>query len=156
MRVHFRPVTPANLGECLALESADHQRGWVASNTRSLAQAYVNPALHPHAVYAQESLGFEQPVTPVVGFVVLEVAAGTGFLLRLMIGEAFQGQGLGRAALREAVRRLRLDPDVQLIASSHVKENAAMAGLLTSEGFMPWDIEFAAGHPTESFLRLPD
>ncbi|WP_407572483.1 hypothetical protein [Deinococcus altitudinis] len=80
--VHFRPITAANLSDCLSLQVDEAQREWIASNVKSLAQAYVNPFLQPYAVYEQGSLGFEEPVTPMVGFVVLEVSAGVGFLLR--------------------------------------------------------------------------
>ena len=119
--VHFRPITGSNLDDCLNLELAEDQRRLVASPAKSLAQAYVNPALRPYGVYERASLGFEVPVTPLVGLVVLEVAGGVGFLLRLMIDGRFQGRGLGRAAVRESVRRLRLDPDVQMVATSHLR-----------------------------------
>ena len=152
--VHFRPITPHNLAECLALELDEGRRALVAPNTHSLAQAYVNPALQPFGVYEQGSLGFERPVTPMVGFVVLEVTSGVGFLLRLMIGRRFQGRGPGGAAVREVVRRRRLDPDVQLIATSHRHENREVGQLFASEGFVSWDIEYARNHTTETYLVL--
>lgn len=155
-QVHFRPVTVANLTACLSLQVDDVQRDWIAPNVKSIAQAYVNPRLHPFAVYEQGSLGFEQPVTPMIGFVMLEISAGVGFLLRLMIDRSFQGKGLGRATLREVIRRLRLTPDVQLIATSHRKENQSMAQLLKVEGFIPWEIEYAHDDPGERFLYLPE
>jgi diamine N-acetyltransferase len=153
--VHFRPITAANPSACLRLQLDDAQRDWIAPNATSLAQAYVNPLLQPYAVYEHGSLGFEQPVTPMVGFVVLEVSAGVGFLLRLMIDRTVQGNGLGRATLREVIRRLRLDPEVQVIATSHWKGNQAMARLLEAEGFVPWDIAYAHDDPDERFLYLP-
>lgn len=154
--VHFRPITQENLRDCLTLELDEAQRGLIAPNVHSLAEAYVNPTLQPFGVYERGSLGFETPVTPMVGFIVLELAAGTGFILRLMIDHRFQRRGLGRATLREAVRRLRLDPAVQLIATSHRHENRAVGQLFGAEGFVPWDINFARDHPTETFLYLPD
>ena len=75
--VHFRPIRSANLNDCLSLELGDHQRRFVADPARSLAQAYVNPALRPYGVYERASVGFEVPVTPLVGLVVLEVAGGS-------------------------------------------------------------------------------
>jgi diamine N-acetyltransferase len=152
--VHFRPITRENLQDCLALEVAVAQRAWVAPNAKSLAEAYVNPMLQPYGVYEKTSLGFETPVSPMVGFVMLEIAGGVGFILRLMIGEHFQRQGFARATLREVIRRLRLNPDVQLIATSHIRQNHNIAALFHSEGFVPWEIEYAHGHE-ENFLRLP-
>nr|WP_280527623.1 GNAT family N-acetyltransferase [Deinococcus humi] len=152
VRVHYRPITSHHLAECLALELDDAQRAFVAPNVLSLAQASVNPDLRPFGVYDDGSLGFEAPVTPMVGFVMLQVTAGVGFVLRLMIDRRFQGRGLARATLREAVRRLRLDPEVRVIATSHRHENQAVGPLLTSEGFVPWPIEYAQGHATETSL----
>jgi diamine N-acetyltransferase len=154
--VHFRSIDQHNLAQCLALELDDNQRHLIAPNAKSIAEAYVNPALQPFGVYTSQSLGFELPVTPMVGFVMLEVTAGVGFVLRLMIDRSFQGQGLGRASLKEAVRRLRLEPQVQLIATSHAHKNAVIANLFASEGFVPWDIAFALHHPTETYLYLPE
>jgi diamine N-acetyltransferase len=154
--VHFRPIEQDNLAQCLALKLDESQRHLIAPNVKSIAQAYVNLALQPFCVYTNQSLGFESPVTPMVGFVMLEVTAGVGFVLRLMIDRSFQGQGLGRASLKEAVRRLRLDPEVQLIATSHLRENTVIANLFASEGFVPWDISFAKEHPTDTYLCLPE
>jgi diamine N-acetyltransferase len=152
--VHFRTVTAQNWRDCLALQLSQAQQPMVANNAASLAEAYINPTLLPYGVYDNATLGFEQPITPMVGFVMLEVTAGVGFILRLMIDQNHQAQGYARAAVREAVRRLRLTPDVQLIATSHRRENTAVGQLFASEGFAPWDIEYAHNHPTEVYLCL--
>ncbi|GGO40089.1 GNAT family N-acetyltransferase [Deinococcus humi] len=125
-RVHFRPITSHHLAECLALEFDEPQRAFVAPNVLSRAQAYLNSALRPFGVYDDGSLGFEAPVTPMAGFVMLQVTAGVGFVLRLMIDRRFQGRRLARVTVREAVRRLRPDPEVGVIATSHRHENQAV------------------------------
>ena len=58
-----------------------------------------------------------------------EVVAGVGFILRLMIDRDAQGQGYGRSTVIEVMRRLRLSPEVELIATSHRRENVAAARL---------------------------
>ncbi len=72
-----------------------------------------------------------------------ELKGGVGNILRLMIDRAHQRQGYGRAAVVEAIRRLKLYPEVQLIATSHQRGNEASAQLFRNLGFMPWDIAWA-------------
>ena len=109
--VHLRPITRDNFRACIALRVADTQVGMVAANTQSLAEAYVNPALTPLGIYDAAACGFEEPPTPMVGFTMIERAAGVGFILRLMVDQAYQGRGYGRAAMTEVIRRLRLMPE---------------------------------------------
>ncbi len=89
VQVHLRPVTNDNVLECLALELEEAQAQFVATNAKSLAQAAVNPALVPLAIYDAAARGFEQPPVPMIGFVLLELAAGVGFILRLMIDKRY-------------------------------------------------------------------
>ncbi len=154
--VNLRPVTLANYRECLALQVEDAQAGLVASNAKSLAEAYVNPNMRPLAVYNAAARGFEEdPPVPMVGFTMIEMAAGVGFITRLMIDRAHQGKGYGRAAMIEVIRRLRLTPEAEIIATSHLRENAAAARLYTGLGFVPWEIAYAAPESEEVYLRLP-
>ena len=153
--VHLRPVTLANYRECLALQVGDAQTGLVASNARSLAEAYVNLNMTPLAVYDVAARGFEEPPTPIIGFVMIEMAAGVGFITRLMIDRAHQGRGYGRAAMMEVIRRLRLTPEAEIIATSHLRENAAAARLYAGLGFVSWEIAYATADAEEVYLRLP-
>ena len=154
--VHLRPITTDNFRECLALEVDEDQRGLVAANVKSLAEAYVNRNLTPLAIYEGAALGYEQPPLPMVGFTMYEVVAGVGFITRLMIDRGAQGKGYGRAAMIEVIRRLRMLADVQLIATSHRVENATAAKLYRSLGFIDWPIGWAQENPDEVFLMLPD
>ncbi len=151
--MHWRPVTKANLKDCLALEVAEDQAHLVASVAKSLAQAYLDPNLHPYAIYDARAIGYEETSEPVVGFAVLEVAGGVGFILRLMIAAQHQGKGYGRASLQELSRRAKLFPDVQMVATSHLAGNEPMARLCAQLGFVPWDVSYAAESP-DVFLRL--
>jgi len=153
--VHLRPVTLANYRECLALQVDDAQAGLVASNAKSLAEAYVNPDLTPLAVYDVAARGYEEPPTPMVGFTMIEVAAGVGVINRLMIDRAHQRRGYGRATMTEVIRRLRLSPEAEIIATSHRRENAAAARLYAGLGFVPWDVAYATADADEIYLRLP-
>ena len=56
--VTLQPITENNMLECIGLRpSAEQQeRGYVAENVLSLAQAYVQPWWTPLAVYADETM----------------------------------------------------------------------------------------------------
>lgn len=155
-RVHLRAITRANLSECLRLRVADDQRDFVADNAKSLAEAYVDPNFTPLGIYDAAALGHDQPPGPMVGFIMYEVSAGIGFIERLMIGQQHQGKGYGAAAVREVLRRLRLTPGVELIATSHRRENAHAARFFRGLGFVEWDIEWARQHATDLYLRLSE
>jgi diamine N-acetyltransferase len=155
-QVHLRPINADNLWECLRLNVAEGQQDLVATNADSLAQASVNAALVPLAVYDVAARGFEKPATPMVGFTVYELVAGVGFILRLMIDRHYQHKGYGRAAMQEVIRRLRLHPEVEMIATSYRRGNEAAAKLYESLGFVPWNISFAKAGGDEIFVRLPE
>ena len=150
--VSFRPITLKNFYECISLEVADDQREYVAPNVKSLAEAYVNRTLHPYGVYDASARHQTEPA--MLGFIMLEIADGAGFVLRLMIDEKHQGQGYGRAAMIEAIRRLRLHPDVEIIGTSHAHDNLPAARLYESLGFVDWETEWAEKVPQERFLIL--
>jgi diamine N-acetyltransferase len=153
-RVHLRNVTLDNFRECIGLEVNQNQQGLVASNVQSLAEAKVNSNLFPLAIYDAAVAGYEKPQLPMVGFTMYEIADGVGFIMRLMIARQYQQQGYGRAAMLEAIRRLKLYPEVELIATSHRRGNKVASKLYRSLGFVDWDIEWAKEQETEIFLKL--
>jgi diamine N-acetyltransferase len=152
--VHLRKVTLDNFYECISLEVNESQQGFIAPNVKSLAEAYVNPTLFPFAIYDVKVAGYEKPQLPMVGFIMYEITAGAGFILRLMIERKYQGQGYGRAATLEVIKRLKMHPEVEFIATSYKRGNETAAKLYRSLGFVDWDIEWAIEHESEIFLRL--
>jgi diamine N-acetyltransferase len=119
----------------LNLEVSEWQKGLIATTTQSLAEAYVDPNLFPLAIYDAVACGYEQTEVPMLGFTMYELIAGVGFIMRLMVDEKYQGQGYGRAAMIEVIRRLKLCSDVEIIATSYRKENEIAAKLYQSLGF---------------------
>jgi diamine N-acetyltransferase len=77
-----------------------------------------------------------------------------GLAPTLNIDSKYQRQGYGRATMVEVIRCLKLCPDVEIIATSHRKENEVAASLYQSLGFTPWDIEWAKSHPTEIYVKF--
>ena len=153
-KVHLRKITLDNFQECVSLELYENQKKCVAPNIRSLAQAYVNPNLFPLAVYDAAVLGHEKPQLPMVGFIMYEIVAGIGFILRLMIDSKYQQQGYGKATMLEVIRRLKLYPEVELIATGHHPNNQIASKLYRSIGFVDWDIEFPENPEPQVFLKL--
>ncbi|KPV50147.1 hypothetical protein SE17_28660 [Kouleothrix aurantiaca] len=139
----------------MALRVAEHQVNLVASTLKSLAEAYVDPTLTPLAVYDASKLGLAAPSEPMIGFTMYERKAGVGFIQRLLIDHAFQGRGYGSATMREVIRRLRLYPDVQRIATSYRVENRAAAQLYARLGFQPWSVPWNDADPDEVYVFLP-
>lgn len=154
--VHLRRITADNEAECLRLTVHDAQATFVATNAQSIAQARANPGLVPLAVYDQAARGYPKPSVPMVGFVMYEIDCGIGSILRLMIDRAHQGKGYGRAALVELIRRLRLEPEVEMIVTRHRHDNVVVATLFRSLGFVPWELQGIALKPGEVYLRLAD
>jgi diamine N-acetyltransferase len=154
--VHLRPITLANYRECIALQLDPTQVGFVASNAHSLAEAKVNSTLTPLAIYAAAACGHDDPPVPMRGFAMYEIAADVGFIMRLMIDRAHQGQGYGRAATIEIIRRLRLSPDVEVIATGHHHENVGAGRLYRSLGFLLWEPTWATPDSHDVYLTLPD
>ena len=152
--VHLRGISLENYKECLALRVDESQSSLVATNAQSLAEAKVNPTLVPLAIYDAAARGYERPTVPMVGFTMYELAAGVGFILRLIIDRGHQRRGYGWATMLEVMRRLRLHPEVELIATSFRRENVAAARLYHSLGFVEWDIGWANPNGPEVFLRL--
>lgn len=130
MSVTLREITIENWKECGKLRVAPSQAGFVASNLFSLAQSKFEPECLPLAVYNNDQM---------VGFVMYKPEdyglAKIWFIERVMIGEAFQGQGFGRAAMTALIERLRSQKGYIAILISFVPENDAAKKLYSSLGF---------------------
>lgn len=105
-QVSLREITSETVRAVVKLSVAESQKGFVASNAISLAQALFAPEAWYRAIYKAEEL---------VGFVMLEDESlqtpppekpGIG-VWRFMIDENFQGQGIGRAALLLVIEHAR-------------------------------------------------
>lgn len=128
--IALHPITPDNWRDAIALKVRDDQRGFVECNVESLAEAKVYPECVPLAIYAGEMM---------VGFLMygLSTADGRYWLIRLMIDARYQGQGYGRAALKQVIAQMRQMPGCDAIYLSYVPENAVAEGLYAAFGFKP-------------------
>ena len=134
--VTLREITTSNFEECIELSVREDQKEFVAPNVRSLAQAKVNPAFEPFAVYDRSVLGRDLgPDDRMIGFTMFEVTEGVGFIVRVMVGQVYQGKGYGKATVLEVIRQLKRRPDVEVIMTSHRHNNTVAGDLFRSVGY---------------------
>ena len=104
--VTLREITAETVRAVCNLAVAESQKGFVAPNAVSLAQALFAPAAWYRAIYFDEELA---------GFVMLEDESLLSprppnpqvSVWRFMIDAKFQGRGIGRAALLQVVEHVR-------------------------------------------------
>jgi diamine N-acetyltransferase len=129
MDIELRDITRDNFRTCIDLKVAEHQTRFVAANLMSVAQSKVMPELVPLGVYDGDEM---------VGFVLYGTEEGKWWLVRLMVGEARQGKGYGKAAIRALVERLgREAPECRELYLSFVPDNERAERLYREMGFEP-------------------
>ncbi|AMO25033.1 GNAT family N-acetyltransferase [Ramlibacter solisilvae] len=104
--VTLREITAATVRQVLNLSVAESQKGFVASNAVSLAQALFAPEAWYRAIYAGEEM---------VGFVMLDdqsllnppPAHPEIGVWRFMVDARHQGRGFGRAAMQQVIHHVR-------------------------------------------------
>ena len=127
--VTLREITRETVRAVCDLEVAPEQRGAVAANAVSIAEAYFEPKAWFRAIYAGE-----EPV----GFVMLydDAEAQEYFLWRFMIAAEHQGKGYGRQALDRVVAHVRMRPGARELRSSHVPGDGGPAEFYRRYGFV--------------------
>jgi diamine N-acetyltransferase len=127
--VSLRGITRETFAAICDLEVAPEQTEFVASNARSIAEAYFQPKAWFRAVYAGE-----EPV----GFVMLydDPDAGRYFLWRFMIAAEHQGKGYGKAALDLLVEYVRTRPNATELQCSYVPGDAGPGAFYAKYGFV--------------------
>jgi diamine N-acetyltransferase len=135
--VELREVTAATVRAVCGLDVAPEQRGLVAPNAVSIAEAYFEPAAWFRAIQAGDAL---------VGFAMLYDPTRTGtpdegpevcFLWRFMIDAAHQRRGHGLAALRLLVAHARTLPGVTRMRTSFVPRDGNAGPVYARAGFRP-------------------
>jgi diamine N-acetyltransferase len=127
--VALREITAETVRAVCALEVAPEQRGFVAPNAISIAQAHFEPRAWFRAVYAGD-----EPV----GFVMLyeDAEKAEYFLWRFMVSAEHQGKGYGRRALDLVVDRVRGLPGAAELRTSYVPGDHGPRGFYLRYGFV--------------------
>ncbi len=133
--ISLRPVTRKNLDALFDLSVHPDQQDFVSPNPKTLAQLPLVPGGYLFAIYRDED---------VAGLMALidfrehdEFFDGddrnAAFLMRLMVGADFQGQGVGRAALVQAIDWARMRGN-SAFQTSIVPGNIAAQRLYATHG----------------------
>ncbi len=111
MTIELRDITKKNYFDVLNLEVQPNQRNFIASNSISLAEAYVydknGDYIAPLAVYDKEVL---------VGFVMIAydqkigISKGNYLLFRFMIDQRFQGLGYFKPTMDAVIDFVSAEP----------------------------------------------
>jgi diamine N-acetyltransferase len=128
--VTLRPVDAGSWRDVAALTVASGQERFVAAPTYYLALCAYGDVWHPMAV--RDATG------QVVGFLMwgIDDEDGSCWLGGVLVDEAHQGRGVGRAAVVEALRTLRPTADDAGFALSYHPHNTVAKALYTSLGFV--------------------
>lgn len=128
IEVTLREITKDNVIPIIKLSVREDQKGMVASNAVSLAQALVQEEAWYRGIYAGE-----EPV----GFVMLEIYPEQGEygLWRFMIDAAHQGKGYGRRAIELILDHVRSLPKATEVFTSHVEEPGGPGPFYAACGF---------------------
>lgn len=133
--IEFEPITQENYREVLALRLPAAQRRFVASNEKSLAEAYVWPAARPRLV---------RQYGRAVGFIMTFPFEQDGHaalnLVRIMIDGRFQRRGLGRAVMERLLDDSRTE-GFSLMTLSVLPDNLAAVSLYEELGFRKVGVE---------------
>ncbi len=113
-KVTLRKITAKTVRTICNLSVSETQKGFVAPNAVSIAQAYFSKQAWFRAIYADE--------TP-VGFVMLaeNPKRGQYYLWRFMIDAGYQGKGYGQKALQLIIERAKRNPKSKALYLSVVK-----------------------------------
>jgi diamine N-acetyltransferase len=152
--IHLEKISYDNLGDVLKLRVAKDQRDFVASNDRSLIQAYLSLAegepVFPFAIcrgekpvgflmisYDDDWSGYERDAWLESEEFRFYQGKPYYYIWRFMIDKKYQGRGYGREALGKAVEFIRTFPcgEAEYAVLSYEPHNEAAKKLYASFGF---------------------
>jgi diamine N-acetyltransferase len=128
VEITLREITKDNWRECAKLKVSPEQEDFVAPNLYSIAESKFEPEWRPLAIYCGEAL---------VGFTMYgrDDRDDSYWIIRLMVDQAYQGRGYGRAAMRQVIQQLQAKPDCREIRISFAPENKQAEKLYLGLGF---------------------
>ena len=164
-QVHLEKITKANASEIINLKVSKEQKEFVASNSLSLAHAYValsnNQAVYPFGIYlGNKPIGFIM-----VGFDAHflgdedpDVLKKQYFIWRFMIDKRYQGKGYGKQAFKLAIDFVKTYPagESELCWVSYEPTNTTAKNLYASCGFKEAPEFYIEGEEMPAILKLRD
>nr|WP_318281053.1 GNAT family N-acetyltransferase [Paenibacillus bovis] len=126
--ITFRDIDRNNFFDVIDLRVAEEQKGFVATNVFSLAQAKAFPECVCLAIYDGDIL---------VGFTMycMDYDDKEYWIYRLMIDARYQSKGYGKAAMEKLIERIKQDTEHHVIYLSFEPNNNRAKHLYESLGF---------------------
>jgi diamine N-acetyltransferase len=128
--VTLEEITAQNFEDFMDMELPEHQRGYLASNAYSIAQARYYDDYIPRGIYHQG-----KPA----GFLLYDKQSNNNIgeygIYRFMVDYAQQGKGIGRRAMELLLAELKAKPDVKLITICYKPDNAKARVFYRGFGF---------------------
>lgn len=97
--IKFIDITQSNRDECIALSVSQEQKGFVAANSDSLAEAQENPGMIPVGISRDDKL---------IGFAMYSNSSdkNKSWIIRFMIDKEHQRKGFGKEAISKLIQLL--------------------------------------------------
>ena len=152
--IELRPVTVHNWQALVRLKVREDQKGFVASNLYSIAQAQFGEEfeghwdLYPFGIY----VGDDEPVGFVMYGFNFQYPAYEAFIIRLMVADEQQGKGYGRAGMEKVLEIFRNDERIHTVGISYEPHNEVARKLYASLGFV--ETGRIVEEETEAVLKL--
>lgn len=130
VKVNLKPVTVENWQDCIKLELAPAQEGFLPNNLYSIAEAQFYPEARSLAIYDEAD--------QIVGYALFgrDVSSGKWKVFRFMIDRRHQGNGYGEAGIRQIIQQIALEPDGDEILICYQKTNRIAQSLYAKIGFI--------------------
>ena len=135
--IELVPITPENYELAMSLAVGEDQQAFVASVQKSLADAYV----YKESIFR---IAYQDKIP--VGYLLLFPYEKDRLqhvnIVRLMIDQKHQGQGLGRSLLHAALQMITsLKPPAKVVRISTLPTNSVAISLYRSHGFIERGME---------------
>ncbi|MED5016567.1 GNAT family N-acetyltransferase [Paenibacillus chibensis] len=126
--IALKEIDRSNFFDVIKLSVTDEQRGFVATNVFSLAQAKAFPECVCLAIYNDDTLA---------GFTMycMDAEDHEYWIYRLMIDTKYQSKGYGKAAMEKLIERIKEDKQHRIIYISFEPENVWAKHLYEKLGF---------------------
>lgn len=137
MTVSLRELTRDTWHQCIDLQVREDQQDFVASNLYSIAEAQFYPGMVYRAIYADDTMIGFLMYGPDAEYTSYPERDGAYAIVRLMIDQAHQGKGYGRAVIEEVIRQLKTEVACRSVYLSFAPENHVAERLYRRLGFQP-------------------
>ena len=129
--LQLREINGDNFYDCINLKVKEEQNRFVASNVKSLAQAWVcGSVAHPFSIYYEDVM---------IGFLMLNYDKDDKEcgIWRFMIDEKYQNMGYAKKAMQVILEYIKSNPAFETVRLSFQPDNIVAEKLYRNSGFIP-------------------